>query len=287
MAEATDVNAVRAAPDAALAVRQCRHGTMMYLRRDRYVGRSFEEYGEYSEGEVDIFRQILRPGDVALDVGANFGSHTIPMARFVGPGGFVHAFEPQRILFQILCGNVAFNELANVRALPLALGRSAGSTKIPPLDYRGVNNFGGIALGATAVGEDVAVVTLDDLALPKVRFVKIDVEGMEFDVLVGAKAILARDRPILYVENDRADKSDALVAHLQEAGYRLWWHTPPLFNTANFRANPNNIFGNIVSFNMLCLPRESGVAVQGFPEIASPQEASDRLRGLTKAFPTP
>src|SRR5262249_3958256 len=152
MAEATDVNAVRAAPDAALAVRQCRHGTMMYLRRDRYVGRSFEEYGEYSEGEVDIFRQILRPGDVALDVGANFGSPTTPRARFVGPGGFVHAFEPQRILFQILCGNVALNELANVRALPLALGRSAGSTKIPPLDYRGVNNFGGIALGATAVG---------------------------------------------------------------------------------------------------------------------------------------
>jgi hypothetical protein len=93
---------MRALADPMLPIRRCRHGTMMYLRQDIYVGRSFAEYGEYSEGEVDLFRQCLRPGDVALDIGANFGSHTIPLAQLVGPGGAVYAFEPQRILFQIL-----------------------------------------------------------------------------------------------------------------------------------------------------------------------------------------
>jgi FkbM family methyltransferase len=282
MPNADDINAARASADAMLAIRRCRHGTMMYLRQDRYVGRSFTEYGEYSEGEVELFRQCLRPGDVAIDVGANLGAHTLPLARLVGPGGIVIAFEPQRILFQILCGNVALNEIPNVHALPFGVGRAGGSTKVPALDYRGANNFGGIALGG-AQGEDVTVVALDQLGLARVKLIKIDVEGMELDVLVGAKATLARCRPILYVENDRADKSEALVAQLQEEGYRMWWHTPALFNPGNFLGNPQNVFGNVISCNMLCLPRESQTTTQGLTEIASPQEASAFLRSLAKA----
>jgi FkbM family methyltransferase len=284
MLKASHINDTRPPGDSMLAIRRCRYGTMMYLRRDMYVGRSFAEYGEYSEGEVEVFRQVLRPGDVALDIGANLGAHTLPFARLVGPGGAVFAFEPQRILFQILCGNVALNEIGNVRALPFALGRSAGSIKVPALDYAGINNFGGVSLG-TEHGENVTMITLDQLGLAKVRLIKIDVEGMELDVLGGAGATLARCRPILYVENDRADRAEALVARLQQDGYRMWWHTPPLYNAANFLGNPQNVFGNILSFNMVCLPRETAVPPQGLREIASPQEAPAFLRGLSA--PTP
>ncbi len=281
MLDADQINETRAPGASMLAIRRCRYGTMMYPRQDRFVGRSLTEYGEYSEGEVELFRQCLGPGNVALDIGANLGAHTLALAQIVGPGGTVFAFEPQRILFQILCGNLALNEIGNVHALPLALGRAAGRTKVPALDYRGARNFGGVSLGG-ADGEDVTVLTLDQLEVSAVRLIKIDVEGLELEVLAGAKARLARCRPILYVENDRAEKAEALVALLQEEGFRMWWHTPPLYNPTNFLANPHNVFGNVASFNMLCLPREMATQVQGMPEIVSPQAASAVLRGLPK-----
>jgi FkbM family methyltransferase len=284
MLEAADVNAIRPEGDSMLAVGQCRYGPMMYLRRDAYVGRSFHEYGEFSEGEVEIFRSALRPGDIALDIGANLGAHTIPLAQIVGPTGFVFAFEPQRILFNILCGNVALNELTNVKAFPLALARAPGQINLVPLDYRGANNFGGISLGGEK-GEAVPVASLDQMGLPKLRFIKLDVEGMELEVLLGAKALLARDRPLLYVENDRLEKSEPLVAQLLADGYRLWWHVPPLFNPANFRKNPENVFGGVRSFNMLCLPREAQFKLDGFQEIVKPQDASDVLRQVVQQAP--
>ena len=279
MLQAAEINALRPDHDSIMAVGQCRYGLMMYLRRDAYVGRALQEYGEFSEGEVEIFRSVLRPGDIALDLGANHGAHTIAMARLVGPTGFVFAFEPQRILFHILCGNIALNELTNVKAFPLALGRAPGQTHVMPLDYRGANNFAGIQLGG-AEGEGVAVATIDQIGLPKVRLMKIDIEGMEADALIGAKAMLARDRPILYVENDKFDKSEALVAQLIADGYRMWWHLPPMFNPLNFRRNAENVFGSIISFNMLCLPREMKSELDGFEEITTPKDASDLLRRL-------
>ena len=79
-------------------VQQSRYGRMLFNANDTYVGTSIEAYGEYSEGEVQLFRQILRPGDVVVDAGANIGAHTLFFARAVSPGGAVFAFEPQRLL---------------------------------------------------------------------------------------------------------------------------------------------------------------------------------------------
>jgi FkbM family methyltransferase len=262
-----------------LSLRQCRHGPMMYLRSDTYIGRSFDQYGEYSEGEVALFRDWLRPGDVALDVGANIGALTIPMARLVGPTGTVYSFEPQRIVFQILCGNVAMNELGNVQTLQWAVGHAAGTTKVAPLDYGAQYNFGGISLGGLK-GEDVAVIAIDDINLPKLRLLKMDVEGMELNAIMGATATIERCRPILFIENDRVEKSTALLTQLFNSGYRLWWHKTPLYNSANFLRNPRNVFGNIHSFNVLGLPSEMSDVQLPLREITSAQEATDYLAGL-------
>lgn len=251
-------------------VKDCRHGRFMYLQNDAYIGRSLDVYGEYCEGEVEMFRQLLRPSDVALDVGANIGALTVAMAHQVQTTGAVVAFEPQRAIYDILCNNLRLNGLTNVRALRQAAGSEPGTLRVPPLDYAGANNFGGVSLGG-AEGEDVPVVTIDSLNLPRLRLLKIDVEGMEVEALSGARATIALLQPALYLENDRADKSPRLISTVFELGYRLWWHITPLFNPKNFRGNSQNVFGDTLSFNVIGFPAANPPAID-LPEIRSPDD---------------
>ena len=241
-----------------LAISRCRHGTMLYSTRDHYVGGSLAKYGEFSTGEVDLFGQMLRPGDTVVEVGANIGAHTVALAQLVGPTGTVHAFEPQRIIFQMLCANVSLNGLTNVHTVQAGLAAAPGNLQVPPQDYAGPGNFGGISL-SPGQGETVALRTLDELALPALRLLKIDVEGMESEVLRGAADTIKRLRPFLYVENDRDAKSAALIRQIFELDYRLWWHLPRMFNPGNFRGVAENIFGPVISINMVGVPRERAV----------------------------
>ena len=77
-----------------------KYGKIIYNTRDRYIGRSLAAYGEYSQGEAELYKQLLRSGDTVIEVGANMGSLTVPLARFVGEAGRVIAFEPQRLIFK-------------------------------------------------------------------------------------------------------------------------------------------------------------------------------------------
>src|SRR5687767_11609897 len=92
-----------------LRVKMCKHAVMMYYSNDEYIGRSLDLYGEFSEGETELFQQIVRPGMTVIDAGANIGIHTVYFATAAGPTGRVFAIEPQRVIFHALCGNIALN----------------------------------------------------------------------------------------------------------------------------------------------------------------------------------
>ena len=250
-----------------------RYGSMLYNPHDIYIGRSLERYGEYSGLELNLFHQFLRPGDVAVDAGAHIGVHSLAFARLVGPEGMVHAFEPQPALFQLLCANLALNSLTNARCHPMALGAAPGTVRVPPIRYDLDGNFGGLSPAQFDQGEKVALATLDQtLELERLRLIKVDVEGMEQEVLAGAAKLIARYRPVLYVENDRLDQSPGLIGFIMSLGYRLFWHCPPLFNPDNFAGCGEDIFPGIVSANMLCLPAEASFSINGFQEIRDPHQ---------------
>ena len=253
------------------AVRRCRHGLMMFLRNDNHIGRSLDLYGEYSPLEVELFAQLVRPGDWVVDAGANIGALTVPLAGMVGPEGLVLAFEPQRPLFHMLCGNLALNGIEHVIARCAAVGAREGTIGVPKLDYRLTDNFGALAL-LEGGGTPTPLRTIDGLQLDRLRLLKIDVEGAELEVLRGASQTIARLRPILYVENDRRDKSSALIAALEAMGYRLWWHPAPLFRPDNFRGDPVDVFGKIMSMNMIGLPPDATLTGTRLPAVSGPAD---------------
>lgn len=255
---------------------EARHGRFYVLDTDLYVGRSLRTYGEWTEAEISLLCKVLQPGDCALDVGANVGSHTVPFARAVGDGGCVVAFEPQLEVFDLLEANVALNALANVQSHHAACGASAGTLDLPLIDYGTEANFGGVSLrDLEAAGRSsalpvrqVPLVRLDDaLSLERLRLVKIDVEGMETEVLRGAERTLGRFRPFLYVENETPEQSPALLQALLDLGYALYWHVVRFFDSENYRGAAEDIFSGMGCVNVLCVPREFAIDVQGLPPV--------------------
>ena len=300
-----------------------RHGVLLFNVNDLPAGVSLETQGEWEESVVRLLASGLRPGDLAVDVGAHLGSMAVPLARRVGRAGRVLALEPQQDLFRALSANLALNGLAQVEALHAAASdRGGGRRSIPVRDpaASGRSNFGAYSLldaagdsilvgslspagGGAAEGSPTAaaptaptatapltttttttatssfpIVALDDLELLAARcpaLVKVDVEGLEEAVVRGARAILARCAPALFLENQCASRSPGLVALLVEVGYACWWDPAPYFSPDNYlglRPGSDGGTGNPgVSLNMLCLPE----AVPG----QAGAEAAARVRG--------
>jgi FkbM family methyltransferase len=251
-----------------MAIKNCKHGTFLYNVHDLFIGRSLDLYGQWCEGELSILGQILHAGDVVLDVGANIGTHTVFFSRQVTQQGFVIAFEPQRIVFQNLCANLALNGLVNAWARQQGVGRQAGAARLPVFDPSTPMNFGGVRLTGHGEGEPVQIVSIDDLSLPRCNLIKIDVEGMEREVLEGARQTIGRHRPVLFVENNTVEGSPAILALLDALEYDAWWHIENYYRPDNFFRNPTNVFEQFQpEANLVCIHRSCPATINGLPKV--------------------
>jgi FkbM family methyltransferase len=169
------------------------------------VGWSCFLHGEWEPHVERALRAVLRPGDAAVDVGANLGYFSIGMAQAVGPTGRVDAFEPVPPTFARLAAGARANDLAQLHVHAHALGSEHGEAEIA-WDER-------IAGSASLHGGGpsravVEVRRLDELGLPPPRAIKLDVEGHELEVLRGARETIASARPAIVLElNARASRA--------------------------------------------------------------------------------
>ncbi len=179
------------------------NGYSMFVRPIDYdVGRSIRETKSYEPHVTAVVREVLRPGDTFVDVGANIGFFAAMAAYIVGREGSVVAIEPLDKNVQLLCAMVWRNAFRNVEILPYA---ASDHEALLPIATHSTTSNAQIVLGGTD-GHLPAIFaqarTLDDMLrdLDSVDLLKIDVEGHELLALRGFSAGLARHRPALLTE---------------------------------------------------------------------------------------
>lgn len=184
-------------------------------------------FREWYEPELALLQRFVREGDSVVDAGAHYGAYTVVLGKLVGATGRVLAVEPASHAVGILQANVKLNQLTNVEVVHAALGREAG-VGVLRLHPDSSRNQIVSAITSSAI-ERVRIDALDNFVLRRpVRFLKVDVEGMESSVLTGAAGVLNEDRPIVLFEHNpfaarEADQSTVAAWHLlQDLSYRLF-----------------------------------------------------------------
>ena len=172
----------------------------MLVRTDDSIGRVLAISGAWEPNLTAAFVRLLSPGDVCVDIGAHIGYYTLLASRLVGRDGHVYAFEPSPVNYRSLSANLARNGVANVTALQVAVGATSKRADL----YEGPGtNTGGATLSPLLGGRrgnqpivevEVRAVadSIPEAEWPRIRVVKIDVEGYEVEVLRGLDPVFAR-----------------------------------------------------------------------------------------------
>jgi FkbM family methyltransferase len=199
------------------------------IEGDTHIGPWIEQTGEIDHGQkyAERFTEFgLRPGDTAIDIGALVGDTAIPMADVVGRGGKVFAFEPNPEAFACLVYNTRFHR--QVKCLPYALGNDHTLAAIRTTPNVGASHINRDQLINKACL--VPMTTLDVLELSYIRFIKIDVEGYELEVIAGAQQTIERYRPSMMIETAvhgekfKVNHRRALYNWLEERDYKVAPH---------------------------------------------------------------
>ena len=204
------------------------YGKMRHLNNDKYIGRSLALYGEYSPGEHTILRAILNPGDVVVEAGANIGALSGVIAEAINPGGYLYAFEPQKEYFECLSFNLrSIPSSMYYRAICAALGSEYGEIEIPGVETETVS-APSWEKNKTSL-RAVMQTTVDSLNLLRLKLLKVDVDGPEHEILLGAEQTIDRCRPVIFVEYDKIDKYPDMLSWVDSKGYRIYKTEPAMW----------------------------------------------------------
>ncbi len=199
-------------------------------RFDHVTPFALQEQGDWFEDEIRFLRKAMRPGQRAVDIGANYGLYTLSVAKAVGPQGHVWAFEPAASTHAFLTRSVQANRFTQVTVERSAVSDKPGTGHLavgaaPELNALAETNAGGT--------EEVPLVTLDErmdtLGWTSIDLLKLDAEGVEHQILAGGCRFLTCLSPLVQVELRTSAVHDiSLVEALAKLGYSPWRVVPGL-----------------------------------------------------------
>lgn len=198
-----------------------------------YIQGTLAKKGEpYELLMLQAMADLLQADDFVLDIGANIGNHTLFLAIIAKCK--VESFEPNPELCDALSQSIELNRLTDKVTLHrVGVGAAPAKAHFAELNPENIGAQS-LALDPEGTKDGFDIITIDSLNFKQtVRMVKIDVEGMELDVLEGAKELVARDKPIMFIEAQTQEEFDALLNVLLPLGY-VYWDT--------FNATPTHLF---------------------------------------------
>lgn len=189
-----------------------------------HIQRAVANGNRWEPEVMALCERYVKPGSVAIDIGANMGTFTVRLSQLVGVDGVVIAFEPQRIIYQQLCCNLFLNKRKNVFAYNIALGKERSEVTLTPINYN--NGAPGEVRIHGQSGERVMCESLDSFQLNNVSLIKMDVERYEPFVFDGAKETIKRNRPIIVFELTTLPlpdyPTDFIINLLAEMNYNVY-----------------------------------------------------------------
>lgn len=199
-----------------------------YCNPKIHVEQKIIRHGLYEQHLLELIADLLEPHtNMIIDVGANIGAITIPLAK-VFPNVEVHAFEPNPLAIERLQRNLALNKTTNVVLHPVGVGANPGRERLYTASYLEIGNSSFLKPASSAderKSTAVEVETLDNRFgvnagrdNGRIGLIKIDVQGYERQVLHGATALVLRDRPYIVFEHQ-----DENFASLEEARAAKYW----------------------------------------------------------------
>lgn len=219
--------------------------------------------GYYEKNVIDAIKRILKQGFVAIDAGANIGTHTLIMAKLVGSSGKIFAFDPHKESCDRLKENVNLNNFSNTKVLQFALSNKKGTMSLfsyneEITDHGTASLYDLPHLQKTEI--KVPVSTIDEFFneenLNRIDFIKIDTRGSDFPIILGAAESIKRFNPYVVFEYNRDNwnrsgfKWEESKDFFDKNGYRLYFinqknilpvGTNPVFTTShNILAVPNS-----------------------------------------------
>ncbi len=173
--------------------------------------------GSYEMRKRQAFEAEIPRGAVVFDIGANVGYYSLLAAVLVGAGGKVYAFEPLPRNIDFLRKHIALNQLKNIEVIEAAVSAQTGKSSF---DLGASSAMGHISNSGEI---EVRLVSLDDMleqgTLHQPDYMKVDVEGAEFEVLKGARKLLERHRPVLFLDTHQREAHQPSITLLKELGY--------------------------------------------------------------------
>jgi FkbM family methyltransferase len=244
----------------------------MELSPSLFMDRIILVQGEYDCVLHRVLDRLIAPGMTCLDVGANIGDVTLYMARLLNTSGHVFAFEPVPHVYERISKHVIRSGLSErVSVLPIALSNQNGRADIAfasqEVENQGMASLVNRSNNVVDSLTEIQTATLDSFAkanqLPRIGFIKIDIQGAELLFLEGASQTIEESRPVIAIEVSPEDLAKAghsppdIFAYFAKRGYRAF----DCVSGARVEIDVAQVDSRWISPNTLFVPREQAARV--------------------------